>query len=153
MSQQRSEQYLQSSHTHKQSPAGQHSSLLCRHELQSLQDCNPMGLPVKNTHIHTHTGKRDIGGNHCLEKWSSFHVRNWNWGYQMNAVEKKMLIIDCQPVQNIVQVSCYLELSPKFFPHSAFALRTVWPTFIYDAWCHTSPPGPYSSLLHHLPHS
>lgn len=29
--------------------------------------------------------------------------------YQMEAAEKKILIIDCQPVQNIVQISCYLQ--------------------------------------------
>lgn len=50
MSQQRSEQYLQSTHKQElQPPAGLRSSLLCRQELQGLQDCNPMGLPVKNT--------------------------------------------------------------------------------------------------------
>lgn len=152
MSQQRSEQYLQSSHTHEQPLAGLHSSLLCRQELQGLQDCNPMGLPVKNTHRHRETS---FGEKHCLEKWSSFQVQNWNRGCidKRNLVEKNMLIIDCQPVLNIVQLSCYLQLSPKFFPqHCSIcwcSLRTVWPTFIMlDVILF--PLRPYSILLHHL---
>ena len=120
MSQQRSQQYLQSSHTHEQQPpAGPHASLLCRHELRGLQDCKPMGLPVRNTRRQTDTQRWDIEEkkkkkekkNHCLEKLYSFQVQNWDCGcvYQMEAAEKKILIIDCQPVQNIVQVSCYLQ--------------------------------------------
>lgn len=115
MSQQWSEQYLQSSHAREQQPpAGPHASLLCRHELRGLQDSKPMGLPVRNTHTHTETRyieEEKKKKNHCLEKLYSFQVQNWDCGcvYQMEAAEKKILIIDCQPVQNIVQISCYLQ--------------------------------------------
>lgn len=69
-----------------------------------------------HTHTHRHPETRYIEEekkkkNHCLEKLYSFQVQNWDCGcvYQMEAAEKKILIIDCQPVQNIVQISCYLQ--------------------------------------------
>lgn len=76
MSQQRSEQCSQSLHTHKQSPASPHSSLLCRHALQGLQCRNPIGLPVKNTYADSKSPK--TGANHCLGKRCPFPIRSLN---------------------------------------------------------------------------
>lgn len=120
MSQQRSGQYLQSSHTHEQPPAGRHSSLLCRQELQGLQDCNPMGLPVKK-HTQTHTqAARDeilqeitVWKNGLLFKSrigiEDVYTKGIRW-------KKKMLIIDCQPVLNVVQLPPLSPVKSKVLP-------------------------------------
>lgn len=50
---------------------------------------------------------RDIGGIHPLE-WSPFQIRDWNCGSILKRKEKNILVIDCQTVLNIAEVSSHL---------------------------------------------